>query len=114
MGNVYTAEEYEAEVARAQFGKKVTTVVYYDPEFPRDGDPWYAVAYDGDGNEIGSRQEGDETLVEIDGMTIFDAVGERGETVKFWLEIPAPECEGHESLDGAHMGETVYCDGSCV
>jgi hypothetical protein len=24
-----------------------------------------------------------------------------------------PECEGHESLDGAHMGETVYCDGSC-
>ena len=24
------------------------------------------------------------------------------------------ECEGHESLDGAHMGETVYCDGSCV
>lgn len=23
-------------------------------------------------------------------------------------------CEGHESLDGAHMGETVYCDGSCV
>lgn len=32
---------------------------------------------------------------------------------------PEPEededngCEGHESLDGAHMGETVYCDGSC-
>jgi len=24
------------------------------------------------------------------------------------------ECEGHESLDGAHFGETVYCDGSCV
>ena len=24
------------------------------------------------------------------------------------------ECEGHESLDGAHMGETVYCDGSCL
>lgn len=23
------------------------------------------------------------------------------------------ECEGHESLDGAHMGESVYCDGSC-
>lgn len=23
------------------------------------------------------------------------------------------ECEGHESLDGAHMGETVYCDGTC-
>ena len=23
------------------------------------------------------------------------------------------ECEGHESLSGAHMGETVYCDGSC-
>jgi hypothetical protein len=24
------------------------------------------------------------------------------------------DCEGHESLDGAHMGETVYCDGSCT
>jgi len=23
------------------------------------------------------------------------------------------ECEGHESLDGAHMSETVFCDGSC-
>lgn len=23
------------------------------------------------------------------------------------------QCEGHESLDGAHMGESVYCDGSC-
>lgn len=22
-------------------------------------------------------------------------------------------CDGHESLDGAHMGETVYCDGTC-
>lgn len=23
------------------------------------------------------------------------------------------ECEGHESLAGAHMGESVFCDGSC-
>ncbi|OBG21506.1 hypothetical protein A5768_25705 [Mycolicibacterium fortuitum] len=23
------------------------------------------------------------------------------------------ECEGHESLAGEHMGESVYCDGSC-
>lgn len=23
------------------------------------------------------------------------------------------ECEGHESLAGSHMGETVYCDGTC-
>lgn len=23
------------------------------------------------------------------------------------------ECEGHESLAGEHMGEAVYCDGSC-
>jgi hypothetical protein len=22
-------------------------------------------------------------------------------------------CEGHESLAGEHMGETVFCDGSC-
>lgn len=25
-----------------------------------------------------------------------------------------PECEGHESLSGAHMGESVYCDGKCA
>lgn len=24
------------------------------------------------------------------------------------------ECAGHESLDGARMGETVYCDGTCL
>lgn len=24
------------------------------------------------------------------------------------------ECEGHESLRGADMGVTVFCDGSCV
>lgn len=23
------------------------------------------------------------------------------------------ECQGHQSLAGAHMGETVFCDGSC-
>lgn len=23
------------------------------------------------------------------------------------------ECEGHESLNGADMGATVYCDGYC-
>jgi hypothetical protein len=22
-------------------------------------------------------------------------------------------CPGHESLGGAHMGESVYCDGTC-
>jgi len=22
-------------------------------------------------------------------------------------------CEGHESLSGAHMGESVFCDGTC-
>jgi len=34
-----------------------------------------------------------------------------------WPEVYAAfrvtECEGHESLDGAHMGEAVYCDGTC-
>jgi hypothetical protein len=23
------------------------------------------------------------------------------------------ECPGHESLSGGHMGESIYCDGSC-
>lgn len=28
-----------------------------------------------------------------------------------WLES---QCEGHESLAGHHMGETVFCDGTCT
>lgn len=31
----------------------------------------------------------------------------------FYPEGNEKECEGHESLDGAHMGETVFCDGTC-
>ena len=27
--------------------------------------------------------------------------------------VAVRECEGHESLAGQHMGEAVYCDGSC-
>lgn len=26
---------------------------------------------------------------------------------------PAELCEGHESLAGEHMGEAVFCDGTC-
>lgn len=40
-----------------------------------------------------------------------------GDTVlgfRDWLTAQAAdECEGHESLAGEHMGETVYCDGTC-
>lgn len=31
----------------------------------------------------------------------------------FFDELEDAECEGHESLAGNHMGETVFCDGSC-
>lgn len=31
----------------------------------------------------------------------------------FYEELADAACEGHESLSGAHMGETVFCDGSC-
>jgi len=39
-------------------------------------------------------------------LRVLDRLGEqRG---------PNPlDCDGHESLAGEHMGETVYCDGSC-
>lgn len=30
----------------------------------------------------------------------------------FFEEASEASCEGHESLSGAHMGETVFCDGS--
>lgn len=38
-------------------------------------------------------------------LTVVDGVADADEG--------EAECEGHESLDGAHMGETVYCDGTC-
>lgn len=38
----------------------------------------------------------------------------RADLIREGLEEQADEqCEGHESLDDAHMGETVFCDGSC-
>jgi hypothetical protein len=58
------------------------------------------------------------------GKTV-DALQAAAEALEpFWLseddvhpdDIPperSEDCEGHESLAGAHMGQTVYCDGSC-
>jgi hypothetical protein len=31
----------------------------------------------------------------------------------FYAHDEDNQCEGHESLNGAHMGEAVYCDGTC-
>lgn len=30
-----------------------------------------------------------------------------------FADLAELECEGHESLAGEHMGESVFCDGSC-
>jgi hypothetical protein len=40
----------------------------------------------------------------------YEEMAERAEEAE---DDEDDECEGHESLDGAHMGESVYCDGSC-
>jgi len=44
-----------------------------------------------------------------------NACGEpfRAEGVEDEIEDEDEGCQGHESQDGAHMGETVFCDGSC-
>lgn len=43
--------------------------------------------------------------------------GPNGLTIAEECEVEArddeDECEGHESLAGGHMGEAVFCDGSC-
>lgn len=36
-----------------------------------------------------------------------------GHTYERVVAVKAPECPGHESLAGEHMGETVYCNGTC-
>lgn len=53
------------------------------------------------------------------GSWLRDRSNLKGSTIDSadWAEVYAyfrADCEGHESLDGAHMGETVYCDGTCV
>lgn len=89
MGRVYTADEHEAELARLTFGPSVAEVVYYDPEFPREGEPWAAYGYDADGKELGNVTEHDDDLPLLDdSMSIFEPVGTYGETVKFWLTLP--------------------------
>ena len=41
---------------------------------------------------------------------LFFADATPAEIARAWRDA----CEGHESLDGAHMGESVYCDGGCA
>ena len=52
------------------------------------------------------------------GVKVADANSEFGAFViamQAWIEaaLESAECQGHESLAGEHMGETVYCDGTC-
>lgn len=82
MAFVYPADQDEIEMARAAFGEHVAEVVFYDPEFPEDDEPWVAVAYDADGNQIGTASDNDVPRPEI-----MDVPGERDETVKFWLKV---------------------------
>jgi hypothetical protein len=88
MGQVFEAEQYEAALIRLAFGDEVAEVVFYDPEFLQDGEPWSACAFDQDGREIGSatqHQIGNRLAERL----LFDIPGERGQTVKFWLQIAA-------------------------
>lgn len=118
MGRVYEADESEAAALRWAFGREVRTVVFYDSE-DGDGEFDLAVGIDGQNREIGRLDPEDPKWSgpddpEISDVAVGDVPASRGETVKFWIEIPELECEGHESLNGADMGATVFCDGTCV
>jgi hypothetical protein len=110
----YDAEDWEADLAREVFGAHVRKLVFYDADDPAEGFE-LAVAYDVGGRDIGRAGSSDPGWqIGDDGMTLGDIPVERGQTVKFFLDIEEPGCEGHESLAGEHMGESVLCDGSCA
>jgi hypothetical protein len=56
------------------------------------------------GLPVGTRKTIDVMQAFIDG---YD------EEIEIEVDVQMAGCEGHESLNGADMGVTVYCDGSC-
>ena len=84
MAFVYRADEEEARIIREAFGPTVAEVVFYDPEFPDEDEPWCVLANDADGKQIGERTQKIDEVEEL-----FEIPGNRDETVKFWLTLPA-------------------------
>lgn len=83
------------------------------PDTMRDALARIHYALDGDPTEEGKSWTSDEIEWVADvilslGLTIREP-GEEYESE----DDDENECDGHESLDGAHMGESVTCDGSC-
>jgi len=68
--------------------------------------------------EVADEYESNEMYeVNYDLQERAERIRSAGEELADWEpedeEPEEDECEGHESLAGEHMGETVYCDGSC-
>lgn len=117
----HQADDDEIEALRLAFGDKLREAIFYDAE-EGDGEYGLIVAYGADGKQFDEIDPEDPRWygpMLVDGPTLSpgDIPGHRGHTTKFSLEVPEPEpaeCEGHESLAGAHMGQSVFCDGTCV
>jgi hypothetical protein len=88
MSSGFWAGGYELDILRAVFGREVRSVTFYDAEDARDGFE-LAVAHDSAGRRIGSVRSCDSGWVaDHDGVCLGDIPGERGQTVKFFLEVP--------------------------
>ncbi len=85
------ANDWETGILREVFGDGVRSVMFWDADDPEDGFE-LAVATGADGKEIGRVDSSDPRWNEERmGMRFSDIPGERGETVKFFLEVDAPE-----------------------
>ena len=80
----------------------------------------FMIGRDGVWQQWGARQERlGESVEVIDALTLglFDeglmASSDDEDEPEADEDDDPDVCPGHESLDGAHMGESVYCDGSC-
>lgn len=86
MANSYLADDTETPILRSIFGPDVRTVCFWDTE---SGRGHFASVEGFDANE---RSVGTITTRNRAKMTELRTIASwRGETVKFWLDVPAPD-----------------------
>ncbi|MDR6117232.1 hypothetical protein QE370_000416 [Aeromicrobium sp. SORGH_AS981] len=94
---MFTNTQWLAQVARGRGGK---VTVWRLADADRGGD-W--------AEDVMIAYAGPHPSPDVPGRTWMTDLSGYG----YYDELEDARCEGHESLDGAHMGESVFCDGSC-
>lgn len=83
---VHKAEAWEAELAREAFGPLVASATFWDSD-QGGGEFEMVEGFDDNGNSLGQIDGDDPRWVGTGDLGLGDIPAERGETVKFGLEI---------------------------